>query len=132
MQRIFWRAAARPGLPADGLRLTLFYANIIPVAGIAKWSNASDCKSAGFGLRRFDSYSQHQANSPSISRDFCCRKAKALAFYAIIKPMNKESTANKTSKKRNKVAIIISAFLLWLWFFLFLYPRAKRTAAVLS
>ena len=30
------------------------------VAGIAKWSNASDCKSAGFGLRRFDSYSQHQ------------------------------------------------------------------------
>ena len=59
MQRIFWRAAARPGLPADGLRLTLFYANIIPVAGIAKWSNASDCKSAGFGLRRFDSYSQH-------------------------------------------------------------------------
>ena len=35
-------------------------ANIYLFAGIAKWSNASDCKSAGFGLRRFDSYSQHQ------------------------------------------------------------------------
>lgn len=35
------------------------YVKIYTSAGIAKWSNASDCKSAGFGLRRFDSYSQH-------------------------------------------------------------------------
>ena len=53
------------------LRIKRKNANIYIFAGIAKWSNASDCKSAGFGLRRFDSYSQHQANSPSFTRTFC-------------------------------------------------------------
>ena len=32
----------------------------IAYAGIAKWSNALDCKSNGLRLRRFESYSQHQ------------------------------------------------------------------------
>ena len=35
--------------------------------GVAKWSNAPDCKSGDFGLRRFKSSPLH---SPSLLRSF--------------------------------------------------------------
>ena len=30
---------------------------------VAKWSNATDCKSVGFGLRRFKSFPAHEENA---------------------------------------------------------------------
>ena len=58
-QPLFWKICPPEGDPPLAEKLKIGIWKLI-YAGIAKWSNASDCKSDGSRLRRFESYSQHQ------------------------------------------------------------------------
>ena len=51
---------------------------------IAKWSNASDCKSAGIRLRRFDSYSQHHFGNKMTPKGVFSSHKNQLPNIAII------------------------------------------------